>query len=200
MSLTLPNWKSRNGLIIILLVFMGVALLIRLIPALFIKDAGFLYTMDTDTWYTLRQVESMVHHFPQYNWFDPMTAFPTGKTIDWGPLFPFITAVLCLLTGGPTQGAIIYVSSWIAPLMAALMVPVIYFMGKTVWDWKAGIVAAGLISVVSLAYYSLTTFGLVIHHIGETLFTSLFFLVYLFYLTSVKCQVSDLKVIKNVLM
>ena len=193
----MPNWKSRTGLAIILLVFMAVAILLRLIPALFIKDSGFLYTMDTDTWYTLRQVEVMVNHFPQYDWFDPMTAFPTGKIIDWGPLFPFITAVLCLLTGATTHSAIIYVSSWIAPLMAALMVPVTYFIGKTVWDWKTGIVAAGLISVVSLSYFTITSFGMVMHHIGETLFSSLFFLVYLYYLVSVKWQMPDRKEVKT---
>ncbi|MGA2104320.1 MAG: oligosaccharyl transferase, archaeosortase A system-associated [Methanoregula sp.] len=199
MTFTMPNWKSRIGLAVILLAFMAIALLIRLIPALFIKDSGFLYTLDTDTWFTLRQVEVMVNHFPQYDWFDPMTAFPTGKVIDWGPLFPFITAALCLITGATTHSAIIYVSSFVAPLMAALMVPVSYFLGKTIWDRKTGIVAAGLISVVSLAYFSLTTFGLVIHHIGELLFSSLFFLVYLYYLTSVKCSISDIKKIKPLL-
>ena len=191
------NPRLRVG--IILLIFMAVALVLRLIPALFIKDTGFLYTMDSDTWYTIRQVEVMVNHFPQYDWFDPMTAFPTGKVVDWGPLFPFITAVLCRFTGATTPSSIIYVSSWVSPIMAALMVPVIYFIGKTVWNWKVGIVAAGLISVVSLASFSLTTFGLVIHHIGEALCSSLFFLVYLFCLVSVRCQMPDIKKIKNVL-
>ena len=130
MPFTMPNWKSRIGLAVILLAFMAIALLIRLIPALFIKDSGFLYTLDTDTWFTLRQVEVMVNHFPQYDWFDPMTAFPTGKVIDWGPLFPFITAALCLITGATTHSAIIYVSSFVAPLMAALMVPVSLFPWK----------------------------------------------------------------------
>ena len=190
---------TRYRIFLILLCFMAVAFIIRMIPALFIKDGGFLYTMDTDTWYTLRQVEVMVHSFPQYDWFDPMTAFPTGKIIDWGPLFPFIAAVLCLITGATTQGAIITVSGCLAPLMAALMVPVIYLIGKTVWDRKAGLVAAGLMSVVSLAFYSLTTFGLVIHHVGEVLFSSLFFLVYLYYLVSMKWQIPDIKNIKTLL-
>jgi asparagine N-glycosylation enzyme membrane subunit Stt3 len=36
---------------------------------------------DPDTWYNYRQIEVMVQHFPQYNWFDPMTAFPR-KNVD----------------------------------------------------------------------------------------------------------------------
>jgi dolichyl-diphosphooligosaccharide--protein glycosyltransferase len=188
---------TRYRIFLILLCFMAVAFIIRMVPALFIKDGGFLYPMDTDTWYTLRQVEVMVHNFPQYDWFDPMTAFPTGKIVDWGPLFPFIAAVLCLVTGATTQGAIITVSGCLAPLMAALMVPVVYLIGKTLWDRNTGLVAAGLMSVVSLAFYILTTFGLVIHHVGEVLFSSLFFLVYLYYLVSVKWQIPDIKNVKT---
>ena len=71
--------------------------------------------------------------------------------------------------------------------------------GKTIWDRKAGIVAAGLISVVSLIYFSLTTYGLAIHHIGELLFSSLFFLVYVYYLSSGKCQAPPTKNIKALL-
>jgi asparagine N-glycosylation enzyme membrane subunit Stt3 len=35
-----------------------------------------------DIWYNFRQIELMVHNYPAYSWFDPMTAFPDGKTID----------------------------------------------------------------------------------------------------------------------
>ena len=193
------NRDSRYRTILILLFFMAVALVIRIIPLLFANDGGLMSLRDTDSWFTLRQVEVMVHHFPQYNWFDPMTAFPTGKIIDWGPLFPFIAAVLCLGAGATTQGAIVYISSWVAPLMAALMVPVMYFLGKTAWNRNTGFVAAGLITVASFALFILTIAGLVMHHIGETLFSSLFLLVYLYYLASVKSNLPDLKNIKNLL-
>jgi dolichyl-diphosphooligosaccharide--protein glycosyltransferase len=199
MRLSKIKRENHFWIVLAILFFMAMALIIRITPLFFIKETAFPYTVDGDTWFTLRQVEVMVNHFPQYNWFDPMTAFPTGKIIDWGPLFPFITAVLCLLTGATTHNAILYTSSWISPLMAALMVPVTYFIGKTVWNWKAGIVAAGLVSVVSFIYFTDTIFGVVVHHIGETLFTSLFFLVYLYYLVSVKCSISDMKNIKTML-
>ena len=95
----LTHLKKHQSYIIValLLVFMGITFILRIIPAAFIKDAGFLYIFDTDSWYTMRQVEVMVRHFPQYNWFDPMTAYPTGKIIDWGPLFAGIAAVVCLI-------------------------------------------------------------------------------------------------------
>ena len=179
--------KNRSFIIIFLvLIFMGIALVLRAIPALFVHDPGYLYIFDTDSWYTLRQIEVMVRDFPQYNWFDPLTAYPTGKIIDWGPLFPTIAATISLITGATTRSDIIFTSGWIAPLMAMIMVPVMFLVGKTVWNWKAGLVAAGLISVVSIQYFSLSTYGWVDHHIAEVLFSTLFFLAYIFSLLQVK--------------
>jgi dolichyl-diphosphooligosaccharide--protein glycosyltransferase len=171
------NPRIRVG--IILLVFMAVALVLRLIPALFVKDSGFLYTYDTDGWYTLRQIEVMVHQFPQYNWFDPMTAFPTGKFIDWGPLYPFIAAVLCLITGVTSQAAIVFAAGFVSPIMAALMVTVVYYIGKMIRDWQTGIVAAGLVAVISYHYFFLSSYGLIGHHIAEVLISTVFLLLYI---------------------
>ncbi len=173
------RWDTRSRIAAVILFFMAIALLLRLIPALFIKDAGFLYTYDTDGWYTLRQIEVMVHHFPQYNWFDPMTAYPTGKFIDWGPLYPLIAALFCLIGGATSQAAIVSAAGWVSPIMAMLMVPVVYYVGKTIWDWRAGIVAAGLVAVISYHYFFLSSYGLIGHHIAEALFSTIFLLVYL---------------------
>jgi len=171
------NPRIRVG--IILLVFMAVALILRLIPAFFTGNSGFLYTYDTDGWYSLRQIEVMVHHFPQYNWFDPMTAYPTGKFIDWGPLYPLIAAVLCLITGATSQAAIVSAAGWVSPVMAALIVPVVYYFGKMIRDWQTGIVAAGLVAVISYHYFFLSSYGLIGHHIAEVFISTIFLLLYL---------------------
>ena len=185
--------KHQTYIIVaILLLFMGVALSIRMIPALFVKDSGFLYIYDTDSWYTMRQIEVMVRNFPQYNWFDPMTAYPSGKVIDWGPLFPFIAAVISLITGATTRSGIIYTSGWIVPLTAMIMVPVMYQLGKTVWNYKAGIIAAGLVAIVSMQYFSISSYGWADHHIFEVLFSTLFFLAYISTLIYVKNHLIDI--------
>ncbi len=193
MDLTYLKKHQSYIIVALLLLFMGITLALRMIPALFIKDPGFLYVFDTDSWYTMRQIEVMVRDFPQYNWFDPMTSYPTGKVIDWGPLYPFIAATLSLITGATTRSGIIFTSGWVAPLMAVIMVPVMFQLGKTVWNWKAGIVAAGLISVVSIQYFSLSSYGWADHHIAEVLFSTLFFLAYIFTLIYVKSHPIDLK-------
>ena len=151
----------------ILVFFMALALALRAIPAFYINSHGFLYTYDTDSWYTLRQIEVMVNDFPLYNWFDPMTAFPEGKVIDWGPLYPFVAALFSLMTGLTTHSGIIYASGWVGPLMAAVMIPVMFLLGKVLANGKVGIIAAALVSVISIQYFSLSSYGWVDHHIAE---------------------------------
>ncbi len=70
------------------------------------------------------------------------------------------------------------VASWVPPLMAAAMVPVIYLLGKKIADWKTGLIAAGLIAVISGNYAYRSLFGFVDHHIAETLFSTIFILAY----------------------
>jgi dolichyl-diphosphooligosaccharide--protein glycosyltransferase len=192
MNLTALKGKKSLIILCLLLVFMGISFLLRAIPAFYIKDPGFFYIYDSDTWFNLRQIEVMVNNYPLYNWFDPMTAYPAGKVIEWGPLFPFIAATLCIITGATTVSKIIYVSAWVSPLLAILMVPVIYVLGKTVWDWKAGLVGAGLISVISFRFYFPSSYGFVDHHIAEVLFSSLFLLTYIYCINYVKTKPIDL--------
>jgi dolichyl-phosphooligosaccharide-protein glycotransferase len=173
--------KYRPHLIVLLLLFfMAVALILRILPAIVTRDQAFFPVYDTDTWYNLRQIEVMVHNFPQYNWFDPMTAYPEGKSIDWGPLFPFLAAVLCLITGSTARDAIISTAGFVPPLLAVLMVPVMYGVGKKLGDGKTGLVAAGLIAITSMLYFSYSSYGMLDHHGAEVFFSTLFFLVYLY--------------------
>jgi oligosaccharyl transferase (archaeosortase A-associated) len=191
MDLTLLRKHPGYTIAFIIVLFMALALVLRAIPAFYINDHGFLYTYDTDSWYTLRQIEVMVNNFPLYNWFDPMTAFPDGKVIDWGPLYPFIAALLSLVTGLTTHSGIVYASGWVGPLMAAVMIPVMFLLGKTIANEKVGIIAAGLVSFVSIQYFSLSSYGWVDHHIAEVLFSTLFFLSYIYAMVYLKSHPVD---------
>jgi oligosaccharyl transferase (archaeosortase A-associated) len=164
--------------VLLLFFFMVIAFVIRILPAIITRDQVFFPVYDTDTWYNLRQIEVMVHNFPQYNWFDPMTAYPAGKQIDWGPGLPFIAAIGCIITGSTTQAGIINTAGFVSPLMAILMVPVMYYLGLKIGDWKTGIAAAGLISFTSFLYFTFSSYGMVDHHIAEVLFSTIFILVY----------------------
>ncbi|HUK38608.1 MAG TPA: oligosaccharyl transferase, archaeosortase A system-associated [Methanomicrobiales archaeon] len=185
--------KYRNLLVpAFLLAFFLFSLALRGIPALSTPANGFIPTYDSDTWYTLRQVEVMVHSFPQYNWFDPMTAFPTGKVIDWGPLYPLLAAVLCIAAGAVARTPLIDVSMWLGPILGACLVPVMYLLGKAMFDRKAGLAAAALVSFVSYRLFFLSSYGFADHHIAEVLTTSLLVLAYVAALASMRDRPLDL--------
>lgn len=187
------NEKQRPYLIgTVIVLFMLIALAIRMIPSLFVQSQGFFHSFDPDTWYNLRQIEVMVSNFPQYNWFDPMTAYPTGKIIDWGPGHPFLVALLCLITGAASRAEIVNCAGWVSPIIAAIMVPITYKLGKMIWDWKAGLLSAGFISVLSLQYFTGSAYGVIDHHIAEVLFTTLFFLAYIFAIIALRTRPIDL--------
>jgi len=162
-----------------LLLFMLVAVFLRAIPHAVLVDGSFTSLIGADAWYNLRQVEVIAANYPGYAWFDPMTAYPTGKEVAWGPLFPLITATLCIAAGAASRPEIVYVAAWVPPLLAAAVVPVVYFTGKAVADRTTGLVAAGLITIVSASFFARSIFGFVDHHVAETLFSTLFCLAYI---------------------
>ncbi len=171
---------SRVFILAFLIMFMALAFALRLIDIQYLVSDGMARVFGADPWYNIRQIEVMAAHFPHYNWFDPMTAYPQGKVIDWGPLFPFITTGVVLLAGAAgTRYEMIYTASFVPPLMAALMVPLVFLVARRLCDWKAGLIAAGMIAIIPGGYLLRTSFGFVDHHAAEVLFSTLFCLVYI---------------------
>ena len=74
------NIRDNKKFIIIglILVFMVVALWMRLIPMEGLISDGQADLLGNDPWYNLRQIEVIVEQFPNYPWFDPMTEYPNG--------------------------------------------------------------------------------------------------------------------------
>lgn len=172
--------RYRPYIIIALLIVLAlVTIWIRSLSVpMMVGEAG-VDMLGNDPWYTMRQVEQTVAHFPGYAWFDAMTQYPNGETIYWGPLFVWIIAGLSLVTGAAARPELMVVGSWVPPLMAAAMVPVMYRLGERVLDWKTGILAAGLVVVVGGQYFYRSLFGFVDHHIAEVLFSTIFCLAYI---------------------
>lgn len=144
---------------------------------------GYPIVLYEDPWYSIRQIEQIVHNFPSFAWFDPFLNFPAGKDIFWGPIFPVSAALFSLLFGAVTQSEIIQVVSWIPPLVLIPMIPVCYIIGKNIWNKKAGFLAAILVCFVSGEFLFRTQYGYVDHHCFETLF---FFAFIAFYLLTIK--------------
>ncbi len=180
--------KYRPYMVAGLIVFFSLfALWLRLLPLLTHGDTDKInmVAMD-DPLYNLRQVELMLAHFPQYSWFDPMTNYPLGTIIYWGPIFPSIIAVCCLITGAISRPEIISTALWMAPLMAAVIVALMYFVGRVFGDWKTGVLASGFTAIVSGQFFTISWYGYIDHHIAEVLFSTLFCLLYSYAILSAK--------------
>jgi dolichyl-diphosphooligosaccharide--protein glycosyltransferase len=194
--MVLFNSKNRQLYIVIGLVafFSLFALWLRILPMLLMGNTDILMMVASDDpLYNLRQAEQILANFPNYAWFDPMTLYPTGSNIYWGPLFPTIIATGCLLTGAVTRPEIIGIGLLVPPLMGMLTVIIMYFIGKTCGDYKTGLLASGFTAIVSGQFFYRSFYGYIDHHIAEVLFSTIFCLIYMYILLSEKNQKIDLK-------
>lgn len=152
--------RERWALILILSACVITSFILRVLPWFQMDLQGFALYRDPDVWYNYRQIEVMIGHFPQYNWFDPMTAYPYGKHVDWGPLFPLIVSAICLITGAVQRTGMIMVSFWIPAIVGIVMIPVVFLLARQVAGWKAGILAAIMMAFISGDYFYRTMGGL----------------------------------------
>jgi len=175
--------EYRNYVLIIILALLSIFVLwIRLLPLLTAGNTDILNLAGSDDpLYNLRLVEMVIHNYPVYPNFDAMTLFPTGQLNAWGPLFTLISATIVMIAGAAaTRPQIITVSLMVPPIMAAFMVPVVFLLVRKVADWKAGIIAAGFIAIVSGQYFFRSLYGYFDHHIAEVLFSTIFILMYVY--------------------
>jgi oligosaccharyl transferase (archaeosortase A-associated) len=194
--MVLLNLKNRRTYVIIGLVtlFSFFALWLRLIPMFIMGNTDILMMVGSDDpLYNLRQVEQMLANNLTYAWFDPMTLYPSGSNIYWGPLFPMIIAISCMITGATTRPEIIGVGLVIPAIMAAAIVAIMYWVGKTCGDWKTGLLASGFTAIVTGQFFYRSLYGYMDHHIAEVLFSTLFCLFYMYTLHSEKGTTIDLK-------
>ncbi|MDD3574489.1 MAG: oligosaccharyl transferase, archaeosortase A system-associated [Methanospirillum sp.] len=179
------------GGIILLLTFFS--FIIRTLPAYSGNADVLMFVGMDDPTYQLRRIEQVIANYPNVAWFEPMTYFPNGQPMHWGPLFPFLGATLCLITGAVTRTEIISTTLFIPCAMAALMVPIIYLTVSRIADWKAGLAAAFFIAIVPGQFFFRSFYGYLDHHAGEVFFGSLFCLCYIFSLVYCRKHPVDLK-------
>ena len=179
------------GLVAFFVIF---AVWLRILPMLSMGHTDILSMVGSDDpLYNLRQVEQLLANHFVYTWFDPMTQYPVGSTVYWGPLFIYISGFACWIAGATTRPEIIGVCLLVPVAMAGVTVILMYFVGKICGDWKTGLLAAGFTAVVSGQFFYRSLYGYFDHHIGEVLFSTLFCLVYLYILISEKDRKIDLK-------
>ena len=109
------DFINRRNLFIIGIVafFVLFSTWIRLIPMLLSGGHTDILLMvgSDDPLYNLRQVEQLLANHFTYTWFDPMTQYPVGSMVYWGPLFIYISGFACFIAGATTRPEIIGICS-----------------------------------------------------------------------------------------
>lgn len=180
--------KQTALIIAVIIIFAIFGLWLRLLPMEHLTSGPVQKVIFMDPWYSMRQIEVIASNLPNYPWFDPMNGYPTGKLIDWGPLYSTFSAFIAVLFGAHNRNEMMTVVSWIPPLLSLIMIPILYHIGTTVYDKKTGVIAACLISVIAGEYLYRSFFGYLDHHLMEVLFSTAFILFYIWIINIIQSE------------
>jgi oligosaccharyl transferase (archaeosortase A-associated) len=175
-----------------LFVVFVVALYLRItLPYANSIQAGSIVISDFDPYYHLRIVEYTIQHFPNVLAFDPYVDFPNGFWIGWPPLYDFLASAYAMVAMALFHVDFqVGVATFPAVLGALAILPV-YYITKLIFDWKAGIVAAALLTVIP-ANLLRSLVGNLNHHVAaEVLFPALLLL---FFMLALKGELTFQKV------
>ena len=186
MNFSLWNNKKYRCWVIggTVLILTLISLTIRLLPMADLVGTGDMIA-GPDAWYNLRLVEVLLAS-GGYILFEPMTYYPYGWDNVFGPLFTYIAAFFGMFASDTTRIALIDAVSWTPAVLGALMVPVMFFLGKKLGDWKTGLLAGLFIAVIGGQFFARSIYGHFDHHVAETLFSTLFGLCYILALSALR--------------
>jgi len=158
-----------------LVVCCTISLLLRILPPYnqIFTGLGIKFVLN-DAYYHMRLVDNLVYNFPHFSFYDPYFVFPGTTVIGGAHFFDWLVASIIWLAGlgSPTQETIDIVGVYLPPILAALLVIPIYFIGKSVFNKWVGIVAALLIAILPGEFLGRSILGAADHHVAEVLFST----------------------------
>jgi oligosaccharyl transferase (archaeosortase A-associated) len=181
------------------------ALWVRMRPSAYVFNYftdyfnGFVRFGGNDPWYHMRLVNVLLENYPHRMFFDPMTNYPNGSYIHFGPLFDQMIAIICLIlgVGNPSTELINNVGVYFPAVLGALVVIPVYYIGKTLGGRKVGILAAILIAFAPGQFLQRSLMGFTDHHVAETLFSTFFIMFFMLAVISSKKNRIRFEHIKN---
>jgi len=151
------------------------SLLLRILPPYhqIFTDLGVKFAMN-DAYYHMRLVDNLAYNFPHFSFYDPYFVFPGTTVIGGAHFFDWLVAsiVWVIGMGSPTQVTIDMVGVYLPPILAALLVIPVYFIGKSVFNKWVGIVAALLMAILPGEFLGRSILGAADHHVAEVLFST----------------------------
>ncbi|HEY3362856.1 MAG TPA: oligosaccharyl transferase, archaeosortase A system-associated [Methanosarcina sp.] len=166
-----------------------ISLWVRTLPSdtVFLSDGSVKFATN-DAWYHMRTLKVLLENYPNRMFFNPMTNYPTGSYIHFGPLFDQMMAIVSLILGlgHPSSHLVDTVGAYFPAVLGALTVIPVYYIGKYIGGHKTGILAAILIAFAPGQFLSRSMIGFTDHHVAESLFSTLFMMFFMLALISAK--------------
>ncbi|AKB50006.1 Oligosaccharyl transferase [Methanosarcina barkeri str. Wiesmoor] len=166
-----------------------VSLWIRILPSdRVLLPGGIVKFTTNDAWYHMRTLRVLLENYPHRMFFNPMTNYPTGSYIHFGPLFDQMMAVTSLILGlgHPSSHLVDTIGAYFPAVLGALTVIPVYYIGKYLGGHKTGILAAILIAFAPGQFLSRSMIGFADHHVAESLFSTFFMMFFMLALISAK--------------
>ena len=177
---TFPEWLIA---LLVLAVACGLSFYLRVVlPYQSVFDGQWIKLTSNDAYFYMRMVDNLVQNFPQLYGFDPYSVFPNGfSTANFPAFFAFLMAGIVKILGGvsPSQQTIDTISVYIPPILGTLTVIPVYFIGKTLVNRWAGMVAAIALALMPGQLLIFSLLGNTDHHSAEILLTSCFALFFI---------------------
>jgi len=160
---------------IILAALCGISLYIRIaLPydQIFVNDG--VWFRETDAYYYIRNIETLVRNFPHFNSFDPYMLFPGGGGGLVRPFFPWLIAgiVRLISLGTPTLHTMEVVGAYMPAILGTLTIFPVYFIGKELFNRWVGVISAALVVILPGEFLHRSLLGFTDHHVAEVLFST----------------------------
>lgn len=165
------------------------ALWIRILPSktVFLPN-GLVKFATNDAWYHIRTLNYLLANYPSRMIYNPLTNYPYGSPVHFGPLFDQMIAIPALILGlgHPSSQLVNTIGAYFPAVLGALTVVPVYYIGKCFGGRKTGILASILIAFAPGQFLSRSMIGFTDHHVAEALFSTFFVMFFMLALISAK--------------
>jgi oligosaccharyl transferase (archaeosortase A-associated) len=160
---------------IILAALCGISLYLRIVlPHDQIFVNGWVWFRETDAYYYMRNIETLVHNFPHFNIFDPYQLYPGGGPGLLRPFFAWLVAAVILIVKGAASSlhSMEVVAAYMPAILGTLALIPVYFIGKELFNRWVGVISAALVAVLPGEFLHRSLLGFTDHHVAEVLFST----------------------------
>jgi len=138
-----------------------------------------------DAYYYMRQIDNLVHNFPQLNFYDPFMRYPEGYFLNSLNFFMYFLGGTSWIIGlgSPTQHTLDMVAVYFPAIIGSISIIPVYFIGKNLFNRWVGLLAAGSIALFTGEFFNRSVLGFTDRDSLEVL---LFALVMMFFIMALK--------------